>query len=387
MNILLFNQDWFAPELRKAGHRVVSCGLAEHLEVRLDIPMLHLSEIERRWPKDFRPDLVVFFDNSQPLLIGGIDTLAVPTLFYSVDTHHHAHLHKHLSLVFDATCVAQKDFIADFNAAGSSPHWLPLWAPRFVEPSTEKKFDAVFVGNIDRALNPERVTFFEELAKLVPVHFERGEYWKIVPFSEVSINQTVKGDLNFRVFETMMCGATLLTENSSNGLFELFKKDVHILTYERNNAAQAAEEIRRALSDRGLARTIAKAGRDEILARHTQELRGQQFINIIQGLKKRDAAQRKFSLMFNYSVASQHLFGIDADLAGTAAAATIEMANKGVQAGEALTPELAYHAIFSAKRFDKIQRSTEGAKLIETLRSRYQEAELLLAHPQYFEAV
>ena len=109
MNILVLNQDWFAAEWREAGHRVITCGIATHLDVVVTMPVLHIDTLLDMVPGGFSPDVVVVMDNSSPLLFTGLEETTVPTIFYSVDTHHHAELHGYLFRMFDAFLVAQKD--------------------------------------------------------------------------------------------------------------------------------------------------------------------------------------------------------------------------------------------------------------------------------------
>jgi hypothetical protein len=223
MNILILNQHWFAEDLRAAGHHVLTVGMPAHLDVPLQMPLIHVDRIIEEHMKGHAPDVIIVLDNSAPVMVQGLDETVIPTLFYSVDTHHHADIHKYLCNVFDVTLVAQRDYLPVFHEAGHHPEWFPLWASRPIVPSTEKEMDAVFVGTLNAKLNPERVKFFNALKVKAPVHFQAGNFWEIFPKAEIVINQTVKGDLNFRVFEAMMSGSALLTEHAGNGLFDLFK--------------------------------------------------------------------------------------------------------------------------------------------------------------------
>lgn len=47
------------------------------------------------------------------------------------------------------------------------------------------------------------------------------------------------GELNFRVFQAMACGAAVLTEATDNGLDELFTVGLEVLTYPRGAVAAA----------------------------------------------------------------------------------------------------------------------------------------------------
>lgn len=378
MKILVFNQDWFVKEWREAGHEVLSCGLASHLDVRFEIPLNHIDSIISLLPNKFNPDVLVFMDNSAPLMVAGLEEISTPAIFYSVDTQHHFDLHGILYGVFDEMLVAQKDYIPGFNACGASPEWMPLWASRHVDAAEMKNNDAVFVGTLNQKLNPDRVRFFDELSKLVPIHITTGDYWKIFPFSEIVVNQTVKGDLNFRVFEAMMCGTMLLTERSGNGLFDLFKDQVHLVSYEKGNAAQAAELIKFYLNDRTRARQIAKAGREAILAAHLPKHRAARMLQIVTHTRaKRPSNHRCFGVMTNMSALAKGLEKTDSRIAGRSLVLALRAADQGVKSGEKLTEDMACYAISAAIRYDRLLRSTAGEELLCVLSEAYPELVVL----------
>ena len=153
MNVLLLNQDWFASELRSFGHNVLTCGTSSHLEHRLPHPVLHVDELLLLLPKNFRPDVLVWLDDSAPVTFLGLENTDIPCVFYSVDTHHHWELHSRLAFCFDHVFVAQKDYMHHFSPSGTPTTWLPLWASRFVEASAEKSMQMSFVGTMDLRLN------------------------------------------------------------------------------------------------------------------------------------------------------------------------------------------------------------------------------------------
>lgn len=377
MKILLINQDWFAAEWRAAGHEVVTFGFADHLEVRMKSPLLHIDTVIKALPNGFVPEVIVIHDNSAPVMIGGLEETAIPTVFYSVDTHHHVQLHRHVANVFDLTLVAQKDYIPQFYGISELPLWMPLWASRRYEASSEKQHGAVFVGNLDPKLNPARVKFFEELAQRVPILCKVGQYWDIFPYSEVVMNQTVKGDLNFRVFEAMMSGALLLTESSGNGLFDLFKEGQHLATYEKNNVEQAAERINFYLSNPARAREIGHAGRELILMAHTAEHRAQFLLSLIEKLEKKNAARKYLSAMVNYVSVARRMEHVDTGVYGCGLVAGVKACENALQRGEPMTTEIACYAVLGCNCYERLFRTGAGAKLLEELAAANPSVEVL----------
>lgn len=308
MQILLLNQNWFAPELRDMGHKVISCGTASHLDYVFTGPVVHIDALLRLLPEGFTPDRIVWHDNSAPLNVLGLEDCSIPSVMYSVDTHHHFVLHSYLASSFDHVLVAQKDFMHHFKVRKTPCTWFPLWASEHIEPCSEKEYGAVFVGTLCRELNPERVDFFEQLEKIAPIKVMQGHFPTIFPRAEIVVNQAVKGDLNFRVFEAMMSGAMLLTESGGNGLLELFQDGVHFITYSPRDARDASEKIHRLLSDPQRMRTIARQGREEVLAKHTAKQRAIALEQLLLNLQKCPREPRRhYGAMMNLQAASSLL--------------------------------------------------------------------------------
>ena len=101
MKILVFNQDWFAKEWREMGHEVVTYGCRHDLEVQQSTFVIQVQHVLESLPADFSPDVLVFHDNSMPVTVLGLEQVEIPTVFLSVDVHHHHEVHKYLSFIFD----------------------------------------------------------------------------------------------------------------------------------------------------------------------------------------------------------------------------------------------------------------------------------------------
>jgi hypothetical protein len=378
VKILIFNQDWFAAELRELGHEVVTCGFEHHLDHKIPCGLNQISTVLSELA-GFAPDVILWHDNSMPsLLMAGLEECPIPTVLYSVDTHHHAGLHSYIAGIFDHVMVAQRDYLHLFKDSGTPTTWLPLWAPRFVEASEKKTWTSTFVGNLDARLNPRRVRFFEELAKVVPIHIAHGNYWEIFPFAEIVVNQTVKGDLNFRVFEAMMSGALLLTENTPNGLLDIFEDGRHLITYTPDNVEEASEKIASILSNPIKMREIARAGREEILAKHTATSRTHMVDSILRGVRKRlPAKDRHFITMVNYALTSFLSVKRNSQHCPVALSTALLAAQAGCEGGQALSDMQAGYLIRASVAFDALTQTNVGAAAITLVASRYPQNNLL----------
>lgn len=373
MRILLINQDWFGAELKAAGHEVYTISLFHGADFVLKVPLLHIDSILKEHLPDWAPELIIWHDNSAPVAVAGLEECDIPTIFYSVDAQHHVDVHRYSAHMFDYTFVAQKDYIPEFEETGIRPEWLPLWAPRYVEASSEKKHETVFVGNLDRKLNPDRVDFFEKLKTLVPIETLLGKYWEIFPFSEIVVNQSVKGDVNFRTFEAMMSGAVLLTEKAGNGLFDLFRDDEHLVTYEKGNVEEAARKIKSLLENPAKMREIALKGRNEILAKHTAAERAKQVLRIATSLKKKRNTYRYLGAMINYNVLSLALSHQNTFYERKAQLAALAAAERALEEKEPLLRFQSYHVAIACIRYDLATNSKSGSELVFRFADAYPE--------------
>ena len=368
MNILLFNQTWFADELRSMGHNVLTCGPAPHLEHQTRGSLIHINEILHGLPTGFMPDRLVWLDNSSPCLIVGLEDCSIPKVLYSVDSQHHAYRHSFLANAFDHVLTAQKDYIPQLERCLNPVSWMPLWAPEYVEKSADKKFGATFVGTLNPALNPDRVAFFEALEKLIPMHITTGYYPNIFPHAEIVVNQTVKGDLNFRVFEAMMCGALLLTEKTENGLLELFQGGYHLVTYTPRDPHDAAEKIRMLSENRSTMRTIAEAGREEVLAKHTMQHRAVELEKLLRSLQSRPPSpQRYYDAMISLSLDSQLFEPLNQTASLQYAHASLDAAEQALALGVAPNDDQIALLIRGCIHHDRLLTDERGTRIVTEL--------------------
>lgn len=271
MRIVNLHHGGFVPTFRKLGHTVLSIGTTADCDIRLTQPLSHKRFLELLASRDFAPDLVFWFDACQPPWIFGLETLPAVVIGYSVDQYMHP-WHVPYSAGFDAFFVAQKDYLPLFALPGLSRacQWLPLFCSpqRDRDLGLDRDIPVSFVGTIGAHANPARKAFFDAFRANVPLFARKGLYAPIYGRSRLVLNQSAAGELNFRIFEAMACGAALLTEDVANGLRDLFIPGQDLLVYRRGDPADAAAQAKRALEDPDLA-AIAAKGRRKTLAHHT----------------------------------------------------------------------------------------------------------------------
>jgi spore maturation protein CgeB len=140
-----------------------------------------------------------------------------------------------------------------------------------------------FVGTLRPRNIPQRIVFLEQFRALHPLFMKEGAYQPVFARASIVLNQTAAGEVNFRCFESMACGAALLTEESLHGLTDLFTPGVHILPpYRRGDAAGAAAIARDWLARPDDLLRVAQAGRDLVRARHTDKERAAYLADLLE---------------------------------------------------------------------------------------------------------
>jgi glycosyltransferase involved in cell wall biosynthesis len=249
-----------------------------------------LRKIVEWLPADQKPELVVVkADASWRNLPTHLDGLACPKVLLVGDTHHmQAPLRRVLSYAasepFDFVVIdhtrhhghyfveAGFDKVAWLPAFDVSPHLVPEGRDAANEPSSHCDPCVVFVGQVG-AQHPYRTHVLETLGKAgVPLRVLRAtpaDAARLYAGSRVSLNASLNGDLNLRVFEVLAAGGCLLTDRLSPeaGLDELLRDGEHAAVYQSD--AELLARARSLLEDPAEARRLARAGHALYRREHT----------------------------------------------------------------------------------------------------------------------
>jgi hypothetical protein len=282
MRILELHAPYFRERWRRE-HEVLAWGPHAHHDVRQTQPTQRLADVLATLPVGWTPDLIVLGDDSRPLAVLGLEDAPCPLVFLSIDAHHHGAWHAPLACAADVALVAQLDWLPMFAEAGASgTAWLPLWAPDDLPRADGTVAHQVaFVGSLDARFHPERVALLDALCDRLPLHVGQGAYAETFARSRIVLNQTVRGDLNARVFEAMASGALLLTERTGNGLLDLFGDGEHLVTYERGDIDGLVALATRFLADEPARARIAARGCEAVRSRHLESHRAASVLGMV----------------------------------------------------------------------------------------------------------
>jgi len=252
-----------------------------------DIPRV-VPDLREAWRLASSPrpvDLFLWIESGVWFPLDGVRELPCPTACYLIDTHLHLERHLELARSFDVVFVAQRAYLPEFRKAGiCEVHWLPLACDPVVHGGRggAKRFAVAFVGSLGPC-HPERSRLLEMLRERVPVHVERcflEEMAGVFSASRIVFNRSVRGDLNMRVFEAMASGALLVTDEAAgSGLTDLFGDREHLAVYRSDR--ELVEIVEYYLACERERERVARAGAEEVLARHTYAHRAKTMMEIL----------------------------------------------------------------------------------------------------------
>ena len=206
----------------------------------------HIVEIFDQYPSLPRnPDFIIIkTDALQKNFVRGLTTLDCPSVVSVADTHH---LHRPIEAVKQYLEQENFDFISFendrhhlkwFESFGTQKlGWYPnlFLSPINIPPCTleHKRYKTTFVGSTGK-FHPFRSLVVDQLRqRLEGFNYgsteTRQQASEIYNQSLISLNISLNGDLNWRVFEIIASGGFLLTDRlpSDSGINLLFQEGIH----------------------------------------------------------------------------------------------------------------------------------------------------------------
>jgi len=270
MDVLLIHSGTYARPFEDHGHRVATYGHAPGAEFSVRAAIDHAG---------FTPDWILVELFGPRSFLRGVESYELPIAAYVYDSPLNHFWLRHYLPLFDAVFVDFPDSIERLRTRGTQALWSPyaIDPANFPEPAEHKQHDLAFVGaSVGR---PRR----EALLELLRAHFDivtggaarhgdpgrmtLRESAEIYARSRIVVNECLIDGPNFRAFEAMASGALLLTEETRNGLPDLFEEGVHFATYTQSNVVERARYYLEHESERA---EIAAAGRERVLERHSR---------------------------------------------------------------------------------------------------------------------
>lgn len=191
--------------------------------------------------------------------------LAIPKVYWAVDTHKNLDAQRQKAAHFDLVYAAQKNAVQHFGPKGK---WLPVGASiHDVDFSRERTIDVGFIGT-GGAGDQRQKQVIERLQREFPgfkfaPNVVRVEKSEIASRMKIVVNVSHDNDIDAIVFEAMACGAMLLTERiRGNGLEDLFTDGRHLVTFD--SVEDLVAKVRHYLAHEEERKAIARAGQDHV---------------------------------------------------------------------------------------------------------------------------
>lgn len=253
-----------------------------------------LPAVAARLPADQRPDLVVVkADATRGNFPRQLDRLNCPKVLLVGDTHHfpaplrymlrYAGMETFEAIILDHT----RQHAHFFQDAGfERVFWIPAFdyalRQRAIPAAPERPL--TFIGQAGN-FHPYRRHVLDAIRRAgLPLEAFRAppeQTADIQAASAITLNCSLNGDLNLRVFEALGAGAFLLTDRLAPeaGLDRLFTAGQHLDTYDSPDAL--IEKIRHYLAHPDEALRIRAAGQAHLLAAQSPEIKRRQFFDLL----------------------------------------------------------------------------------------------------------
>jgi len=241
------------------------------------------QEILSALPPGWIPDIFLWVETGLEFFPHGLEHLPAVKACYLIDTHLHLDEHLVWARNFDLVFLAQRQYIHEFQKTGiKNVYWLPLaCAPEIHGKKTNNKlYDIGFVGSLTEQ---KQVELLSKLKRKFNLYYERCFLQRMATVfsqSKIVFNNSIKDDLNMRVFEAMASGSMLLTDEAKgSGLTEMFQDRKHLVIYRNEDELlELADYYLRNDEER---EKIAAEGMKEVLEKHTYSHRAKEMLEIL----------------------------------------------------------------------------------------------------------
>ena len=261
--------------LRDAKHEVFVCSdVASPLADQLVYGAVDVARVCSR--HGFTPELILFIEGgTMRLFPTGLENLSCLTAWYGIDTHMDYAKHLRIGRLFDATFIAQKEFVEKLRVDGlRQVFWVPLAFAPELHPQglLDRSYEVAYVGSDNAVMHPVRHALLAAIRRDIPNVFQGMAspegMGRIYAQAKMVFNKSVNNDVNMRYFEAMGAGAVLLTDHAQdNGVEELFTVGEHYFEYHDEDSLIAL--IRGLIQDPERCHRIGEAARRHVLENHT----------------------------------------------------------------------------------------------------------------------
>lgn len=247
----------------------------------------------------FNPDILIQQETLGPrVLLAGMETLKCPGVYWSIDTHLNFFWHRLYARNFDLVLTTQKSWTEKFEKSGSkNSKWLPWFGrERPWIPWDQRDKDISFVGRITeyREVRSWMAEFLRDYYQvIISDHLSFEQMLDLYSRTRIVPNESIAGEVNFRIFEASSCGALVLNQKLTEGISELYEPDREIILFE--HVLELKEKLDFYRHNPGSARRIAFNGWDITRKKHLPRQRALEMASFfpMERVKRNSAAMHK----------------------------------------------------------------------------------------------
>lgn len=211
----------------------------------LNSSYLYFSDILNLAPDKFKANIIVFWHPEYYFVPIGIENTDIFSICCVGDWNiNFINLHASIRQ-FDHIITDQKGINAFKKYNFNNLSYFPLFSlriPNYTNINLIKKYDILFIGNINQNVQTERSKYLYRIAKLsekynvlITSGIYGDEYQKTLSESKIIFNRSVRSEINARVFETLKAKSLLFLEEENLESEYYLKPNYNFVTYNEHN--------------------------------------------------------------------------------------------------------------------------------------------------------
>jgi len=238
----------------------------------------------------FEPDLVFQQERLGPrVLLQGLPEISCPKIFWSIDTHLNTYWHGIYGRLFDAVMTTQRRLAGELKNMGTARVlWLPWYGQvaKYV-PWSKREHKVGFVGRVteQRVSRKWLLEFLNgETQALHRQDVPENKLAEVYQTVRMVPNESILGEINFRLFEAASCGCLVLNPALGMDLEALFAPGEEILTYE--HVLELKDLLQYYTGNPKQAESMAVAALERVQREHLPEHRVGSILETAKGLSR-----------------------------------------------------------------------------------------------------
>ena len=243
-------------------------------EISKEIKYLTYEDIEKNFPENFKPDIIVFFNPEYHAIPIGIEKSEAFLITLISDWNVNFIFLKDILMFFDFIIVDIKGINVLKKHGFDNVEYFPIFSLNYNSSSYEKidfskkEFDIVFIGNVNHNIQVDRAKYLYKIAKLsykynvlITYGIYGSDYINLLAKSKLVFNKTIRNELNIRVFESLHSNSLLLLDDNNLEVDNFLIKNKHYIPYNYENVDNIIESL---LEDNLKIEDISKEGNNYI---------------------------------------------------------------------------------------------------------------------------